>query len=204
MDEVFDPNLTREKLIEMLDKTDALYFYIVNLWNDGWRKSSSFWNVRAWKWTGQNKISNRPLHCGLAPEWCYYYGSYAPFYVKHYGLMKKGDRLKKIERYQKYDPKAIYKDVSYYNSLALDNCDKLDYNYISQMLLIEAGTLTKKTMTEKQEKYCYVRNPHNVVIDIPASQLTETIARKGFVYLGDVVTNRAEEVAVIEPPKQKE
>jgi hypothetical protein len=203
-DEVFDPQMTKEKLIEMLNKTDALYFYILNLWNEGWKRSLSFWNVRAWKWNGQTKFSNRPLHCGLAPEWCYHYASHAPFYVKHYGLMKQEDRQKKIERYQKYDPKAIYRDVSYYNALADNTCDTLDENWLRGKIVDEAGQLTKKQMTEKKERYCYVRNPHGVVIDIPASQLQETLSRKGFVYVGDVVADRSEEVAVIEPPKLKE
>ena len=53
-------------------------------------------------------------------------------------------------------------------------------------------------------EFCYVRNNKGVVVDIPKKQLAETLKRKGFLYIADVVANRSEEVEVIEPPKLKE
>lgn len=90
MDEVLD--ISRDKLEEYMDKVDSMYVYIVNLWDKGWKRAWSFWNIRVWKWNGMTKFINRPLHCGLAPEWCYYYGSYVPIILYHYGLKDKSDR----------------------------------------------------------------------------------------------------------------
>lgn len=186
MDEVFDPTLTKEKLIELLDTYNALYFYIINLWNEGWNRKWSFWNIRAWKWNGDTKIFNKPLHCGLAPEWTYYYAGYAPFFVKHYGLMKKADRQKKIERYEKFDPQAKYKDKSYYEALKGDICEPLDEDYVRNALLKEIGTQKPKRIVEmKDKKFFYVKSPDGRVVDIPERDLEDTLKR-GFTLVGEI------------------
>lgn len=186
MDEVFDPTLTKEKLISLLDDYNALYFYFVNLWNEGWNRKWSFWNIRAWKWNGDTKILNRPLHCGLAPEWTYYFAGYAPFFVKHYGLMKKEDRQKKIERYNKYDPQAKYKDRSYYNALASDDNEPIDEAFIRNELVKEIGIQSKKKMRKLDtKKYFNVKSPQGKIVDIPEAQLQETLAR-GFTLIGEI------------------
>ena len=186
-DEVFDPTLTKDKLIELLEKYNALYFYIVNLWNDGWNRKWSFWNIRAWKWNGDTRILNKPLHCGLAPEWCYYYASYVPYFVKHYGLMKKEDRQKKIERYQKFDPKAQYKDKSYYEALASDENEPVDEVYIRERLVKEVGVQKMKHAQEtKPKRYFNVENPQGKIIDVPERDLQETLSRKGFKLIGEI------------------
>lgn len=176
LDEVFDPEFTRET-IEKYSHLTALYVYVVNLWNGGWNKQWSFWNVRAWKWTGDKKFCNRPLHCGLAPESAYHYGSYIPYYLKHYGLMKSEDRQKKIERYQKFDPRAIYRDVSYYNALANGIDIPLDYDIIKSRIKAEVGEpKPKQRHNIKAKRYFYVQKGDRV-IDIPAEQLDETLKR---------------------------
>lgn len=183
-DEVFDPDFTRET-IEKYSSLTGLYVYVVNLWNDGWNRQWSFWNIRAWRWTGDKKFSNRPLHCGLAPESAYYYGSYIPYYLKHYGLMKKEDRQKKIERYQKFDPKAIYKDVSYYNALVSDKCDTLDLAMIKSRIAEEVGSpKIKRLNIIPKTKYVYVKKGDKI-IDIPATQLEETLKR-GFEFVKEI------------------
>ena len=179
-DEVLDPDFTRETIAEFSSLT-ALYVYIVNLWDKGWNRKWSFWNIRAWKWTGDKKFSNRPLHCGLAPESAYYYGSYIPYYLKHYGLMKKEDRQKKIERYQKYDPQAVYKDVSYYNALANGVAIPLDYKFIKEAIKKEVGSpKLRKLNNLPKEDFVMVINPAGKIVDIPQSQLAETLSREGF------------------------
>lgn len=186
-DEVFDPTLTKEKLVELLDKFNALYFYIVNLWNDGWNRKWSFWNIRAWKWNGDTRILNKPLHCGLAPEWCYYYASYIPYFVKHYGLMKKEDRQKKIERYQKFDPKAQYKDKAYYEALASDECEPIDEEFIRSKLAQEVGEQKAKKFQEiKPKRFFNVKNPQGKIIDVPEHLLDETLSRKGFELISEI------------------
>ena len=174
-------------MIELLEKYNALYFYIVNLWNEGWNRKWSFWNIRAWKWNGDTRILNKPLHCGLAPEWCYYYASYVPYFVKHYGLMKKEDRQKKIERYQKFDPKAQYKDKSYYDALASDENEPIDEVYIRERLVKEVGVQKMKVAHEtKARKYFNVENPQGKIIDVPERDLQETLSRKGFKLIGEI------------------
>lgn len=187
MDEVFEPEVTKERLLELFNTGDSLYFYIVNLWNEGWNRRWSFWNVRAWKWSHDTRFLNKPLHCGLAPEWCYYYASYAPHFIKHYGLMKKEDRQRKIERYQKYDPDGKYKDKSYYEALADDKNEPLDEEFIKESIVKEIGVQHKKSKHKPRERvYHYVQCPNGKVVDIPHEQLSDTLKRDGFKYVGVV------------------
>ena len=124
-DEIYGEAFTRKEA-ERLMKLPIVgcYFYMINLWNDEqhMRKFLNFWNVRFFKFMPEQSLwfQNKNLHCGLAPPFFYKYGKEVPYLVKHYGLMKPEDRKKKIKRYEKYDPKAIYKDKSYYEALALD------------------------------------------------------------------------------------
>jgi hypothetical protein len=88
----------------------AYYFRLVNLWDDPshYKQSITFWNVRLFKYAPEfgMQFLNRNVHCGLAPPAAYKYGRYAPFPVKHYGLMNAEDRAAKVKRYEKYDPNA--------------------------------------------------------------------------------------------------
>jgi hypothetical protein len=191
MDEVFDETLTRAKFEEYADQCDAMYVYIVNLWNDGWKRKWSFDNIRAWKWNGMTKFVNRPLHCGLAPEWAYHYGSKVPVILWHYGLKDEDKRLKKVERYEKYDPNSKFRSREYYEGLKDNTCDVLDANYIRSAIIKEVGTIKRKNMTAKKEiKYVYVKNPGGFIYDIPESQLAETLKRKGFEFVGHENENR--------------
>jgi len=131
MDEILE--VSRETLEEYTQKGQAWYVYIVNLWNDGYRSDWSFWNVRFWGWQWKEKLGdtffefeNRPLHCGLAPKWAYYLHLHAPFMLLHYGLKDKTDRMKKVARYEKYDPKQIYRHPSYYRALKLNEAEPFD------------------------------------------------------------------------------
>lgn len=184
MDEVFDQEMTKEKLVKLFETGDALYFYIVNLWNEGWNRQWSFWNIRAWKWNGDTRFLNKPLHCGLAPEWCYYYASYAPYFLKHYGLKTKESRQRKIERYQKFDPKAVYKDVSYYNALASDHNEPLDEDYIRKAIKDEIGVQKRKNPSFVTKKFYYVEKDGRT-IDIPENSLDEHLKR-GFKLIGEI------------------
>lgn len=180
MDEVFDQKFTREDLIEQFKYGNALYFYIVNLWNDGWNRKWSFWNIRAWRWTGDIRFENKPLHCGLAPAWCYRLNNiHVPHFITHYGLMKKEDRMKKVERYKKYDPQAKYKDLSYYNALQEDKSDILDYKFIQDSIDKEIGERKQRQLDNpvQQMEYYYVKSPTGKIIDIPARDLQETLKR---------------------------
>jgi len=178
MDEVFDKSLTREKFEEYADQCDAMYVYIVNLWGKGWKRQWSFWNVRAWKWNGNTKFVNRPLHCGLAPEWHYHYGSCVPVILWHYGLKTKASRSRKIKRYKEFDPKAIYRDKSYYDALSDDTYEEIDVAFIQKSIENEVLPIKRKRVSQTAEKkYCYVVSPDGRTVDIPEAQLDEHLKR---------------------------
>src|SRR5689334_5481045 len=112
MDETFCPEFTREEA-EKLTQTEEIgyFFMIVNLYNDEQHFAHDvgiqrFWNIRFYRYTPHLGLTfqRTNVHCGPCPRVNWGYAWYAPFYVLHYGLMKPEDRLKKVERYKKYDP----------------------------------------------------------------------------------------------------
>lgn len=188
MDEVFDSRLTKEWLLAA--PLDAYHVYIVDLWNDPehYKPESCFWNVRIWRWNGETKWKQKPVHCGLAPEWAYHYYRLAPFFLKHYGLMKPEDRVKKLERYAKYDPEAAHLDKRYYDMLRSNRALPFDEQKMRDNIDKEFATY-KPTKPQprpdmKKERYAYVKNPHGEVIDIPERHLKQTMARGGFEFVG--------------------
>jgi hypothetical protein len=118
------PSLTRQQIEELVKEGVSFYFYVVNLWNDEehYMRSMSFWNIRLYKNlpVAGSTFQRTPLHCGLAPPFFYKHGTYTPHIMLHRGLMKKKNRERKAERYQKYDPNAKYKSQSYYDALLMD------------------------------------------------------------------------------------
>ena len=124
-DETFAPEFTREELEKLANKEEiGWYFMIVNLYNDEEHFAHStgiqrFWNIRFFKYLPYlgEQYQRKNLHCGLAPPVFYQYGWYAPFYVKHYGLMLPEDRERKAQRYDKYDPNRKFKGGDYYSQL---------------------------------------------------------------------------------------
>lgn len=186
MDETFDSSFTREKLEEYAQQCDSMYVYIVNLWNEGWKRQWSFWNIRVWKWNGITKFVNRPLHCGLAPEWAYHYGSNVPVILWHSGLKDEDKRKSKVERYQKYDPKSLYRAKSYYDGLQENTCEPIDQAFIQREIEKESLPIKRKSMASlKQEVFYYVQSPTGKTIDIPEKNLAETLKR-GFHLIGKV------------------
>lgn len=127
-DEVFAPEFTRQEAEKLASGTEiAYYFMIVNLYNDEEHFAHSkgiqrFWNIRFYKYMPEYglQFQRKSLHCGLGPPITYKYGWYAPFYIKHYGLMLKEDRLRKAQRYNQYDPNRKFKAGEYYNELIQD------------------------------------------------------------------------------------
>lgn len=189
MDEVFHKDLTREWLVNA--PLDAYKVFIVDIWNDPdhFKLDSCFWNVRIWRWNGDTQFKVKPVHCGLAPEWTYKYNRHAPFILKHYGLMLKEDRDRKLKRYEKYDPTAEHLGQVYYDMLKDDSARPFDENQIQSQIVEEVATYKEtkpreKTMSEKNKpRFAYVRNPHGEVIDIPEKHLQMTLKRGGFEFI---------------------
>lgn len=177
MDETFDPEFTRDDFDRYAALCDAMYVYIVNLWDDGWNRQWSFWNVRAWKWNGVTEFENRPLHCGLAPKWAYHYGSNVPVALIHSGLKERADRLRKVERYRRYDPRARYRDKSYYDALESGVAAPLDMAYVRAELRKEITSVTRKRNTSVTQEYARVRRQDGKVLEIPAQALHEHVLR---------------------------
>ena len=189
MDEVFSSELTKEWIRSA--PLDAYHVFIVDLWNDPehYKPESSFWNVRMWKWNGETKFKQKPVHCGLAPEWTYYYHRHAPFILKHYGLMLPEDRARKVVRYEKYDPKAEYLDRSFYNMLKQNNAKPFNEAEMQDIVSKEVATYQQtkpRTMPtpKKDSRFAWIKNPHGETLDIPERHVKETLARKGFEFIG--------------------
>jgi hypothetical protein len=186
MDEVFCSHLTRE----WIEKApfEAYHVFVVDLWDDGYKPESCFWNVRLWKWNGETKWKQKPVHCGLAPEWTYLYNRFAPFILKHYGLKSKSDRQKKIERYEKYDASAKYLDKRFYDMLKSDRNKPFDEAKMCDIIEKEVSTYQqtkpKQKIMAKPKKYAYVTNAAGITNDIPVEMLAETLKQPGMKFVG--------------------
>lgn len=210
-DERFDSSYTRE-LVERYAEHKACYFYIVNHWNDPehHRKSLGFWNIRQFNWSPEydNRYIRKNLHCGLGPPWAYHYGSYVPHFIHHYGLMEAEARKRKVERYEKYDPTAKWKDRAYYEALKTETIGS-SFNEQEMLAKLQEEVSKmgnqKKNMfsINKEEKYIYVRRlSDGRRLDMKESEWAETNKTRpgAFIYLGpvdDPMTDHKE----ITPPK---
>lgn len=127
-DEVFAPEFTRAEAEKLASGNEIAYnFLVVNLYNDEKHFAHStgiqrFWNIRFYKYLPEYglQFQRKALHCGLAPPIAYKYGWHAPFYLLHYGLMDKEDRIRKQARYAKYDPLKKCKAGTYYDELGME------------------------------------------------------------------------------------
>lgn len=124
-DEQLCKKLDRKALEELANTEEqSWYFWFEQFWNDYEHVLPSLgnWDVRYFKYSERNGFhyERKPVHCGMAPKWAYQIGFYAPYFIKHYGLMRPEDRLRKVERYKKYDPKAQWCSRDYYLSLEGD------------------------------------------------------------------------------------
>lgn len=124
-DELMDYRVDR-KVLENLafKKYNSYYFRFVHLWNnkrhiriDGsWDR---LYKVIFYKYQKdkEQKFRRSALHCGVAPLYAHQSPGMSGYLVKHYGYMKLEDRDKKVERYNKYDPRGFYKPQRWYNSI---------------------------------------------------------------------------------------
>lgn len=187
MDEIFSDNLTKQWIEKA--PLDAYHCFIINFWNDEqhYKKEASFWNVRIWRWNGVTKWKEKPVHCGLAPEWAYHYHRFAPVLLKHYGLMNRDDRQKKIARYEKYDPTAKHMDRRFYKMLGEDTAEEYNESIVLAAIEKEVATYQqtkpKKLVVNEQKRYAYVMTPFGKIVDIPEKDLSETLRRKGFSFV---------------------
>lgn len=201
-DETFAGGFGRDEL-EALAATNAVawYFYIVNLWNspDRYWPAGSFWNIRAFRWRPDlgSEFLKKNVHCGLAPPWAYQHGRYAPFHVRHSGLMVPADREKKIERYKLYDPRRDKVGIgAYYEALAGQG-DGAAYDEAALQSKVTAeveriNQPDKKVtrMSKSSNEFVIVRRlKDGREIDIPKADLEATMKRGGFEIIREIKLN---------------
>ena len=184
-DEVFDDTMTRAEFERLAGLGGAAwYFHVIDLWDSETthRKELAFWNIRFWRYMPELGLGfeNKNLHCGLAPRYAYHKGNYAPHILRHYGLMKAADRARKVARYDKYDPKAVFKSKGYYDTLRSQAPpDLYDEIVLLNEVAAEVATYKIKQINEKvmhkPQKYHYIRREDGSVIDIPDRHLAMTL-----------------------------
>jgi len=202
-DEVFDKNLTREG-VEKLYRSNfrAFYFRIINLWDEGYQPERSFWNIRMYKWNGETTFPRKNLHCGLAPEWVWGQGFYAPYILKHYGLKDKERREQKAKRYDKYDPKARFIAKEYYDSLrSSPQVEVFDEDKLHQEVVEYVNDIKQKYIKpmEKKENLVIMKNRDTGVgITVEKAKMDDYI-RQGFAYVEDYGALENELDEILEP-----
>jgi len=189
-DEVFGDAFTKEKALELQERGEIAYtFYCVQLWDredqmrvdGGW---GNFRNVRYFKVIKEANFSwqRTPLHCGLAPIYAYRWAADSEFLFKHYGYFKKEDRIKKVERYKKYDPKQIYQNPNWYQSILSEPTLK-EFNekeFQKKLKYKPKGPLLSKIIKKKiMAKTYFVKNRHGRIYPVPEHLLQETLRRPG-------------------------
>lgn len=205
MDETLDPKLSRTWIQEA--ELDAYHVFVVDLWNDPqhYKPEACFWNVRMWRWNGVVSFKQKPVHCGLAPEWAYHYQKHAPFLLLHKGLMDPADRARKIARYEKYDPLQQHLGKQYYWLLKTDTAEPFDLEAVHATIAEEVASYKQTKprsnspyMPKPAGRFAYVRNPGGNVVDVPEKNLKETLNRKGFSFVGWADDATAEMEALFE------
>ena len=178
MDEVFEEGFGRKDL-EALTKWHSAAFYFVQHWDDEKHHNPdfSFWSVRFWRFDKPFDFLKRPLQCGLVPKWALNHCSYAPHYIKHFGLMR--DRQRKIDRYEKYDPESKYLP-SYYEKLKTSKNKQLFTGLQLKDEVAKYGDQIKKMAKEKDTKYYLFRNPAGTKIDVPERHAKKLMGKEGF------------------------
>lgn len=184
----------RQTVEEWAEKGEAWYVYIANLWEEGYRKDWSFWNVRMWSWKWKEKLGegfwkfeNRPLHCGLAPKWCYHLNLYAPILLEHHGLKEKESRMAKVRRYEKYDPNQVYRAPQYYEVLKTDHFDAYDRQEVIKTLESHIDSIKQPLHKElpnlkpKKKEYLVVREADGFTFTVSENILPTQLKQK---YLG--------------------
>lgn len=215
-DEVFDPRFDRAMAEKMASGHDvAWYFWCLQLWNDDThvRMDLSFPNVRFFKVVpelGMHFLA-QALHCGLAPMYAYQYGSQSGLYFKHYGLMKREDRLRKIARYDLYDPNAKYKGKSWYDGLRNERATSIPIEEailrIPEFIHRKKPVRASKDMKRDKSVFLFVNKAGKTVTAVGEKQ-REEFTKRGFRTL-DMKVNPNPEAPVVpktpvEPVKEAE
>lgn len=215
-DEQFDKNLTREGLEALTQKgPHAWHFYMTDLWNDAnhYRPDMCFWKVQFYQVIKENGYAFRhqPFDPGIVPEWAASSAAYAPYLIKHYGLMTEESRQRRLARYKMFDPEQTWLPVQYYQALASSGGEEpFDEDVLHRAIEQEVSTYTlpKKILTiPPMDKFHFLRHKAtHVVLDVPDRDLEETMKRGEFDYVREAAPLHLSvaDVPIIEDTPQPE
>ena len=208
-DEIFDPRFTREEAQRMAEGKDvAWYFWCLQLWNNEnqVREDLCFPNVRFYRVVPELGITFQatPLHCGLAPQYAYRFGSQSGLYFKHYGLMLPEDRKRKVARYDQYDPKEKYKGHSWYSALRNEKINPITIEKAIEKLpqTIFRNKGVTKHMKKDRSVY-FFRNKHGKVVEAVGSMQRDQFVKIGYQELQSISVQRGPEAPVVIPPSNE-
>lgn len=215
-DEILDLRITKDTLVSLQGRGEIAYeFLCVQLWDKedrarvdgGW---GGFYNVRYFKNLPdvEPRWVKSPLHCGLAPEYAYKWRATAEYAFIHYGYLKAEDRIRKAERYKKYDPNGVMMTRDFY--WRIEHSEVGEYVSVEKLLnnihyrakqpnqqKLDAMAEAKK----KQERILYVRNKHGIVYSMKESLAREALKR-GLELVGEVPSEDiVEQLLAIKEPE---
>ena len=203
-DELFDPRFDLAMAHKMMSGKDvAWYFWCFQLWNDPGqvRMDLSFPNVRFYRLMPELGLHFQAtaLHCGLAPAYAYRFGSQSGLYFRHYGLMKAEDRARKVARYDRYDPGAVYKGKSWYDALRNERARSLPFDEAVAKLpefIYRNKPVSPKNMAKDRTIYLFT-NKHGKVVEAVGERQRDQFAKMGYQPHDELHVSRAPEAEVV-------
>lgn len=207
-DEIFDPRFDRDMAEKMMAGKDvAWYFWCLNLWNDPdhVRLDMSFPNIRFYRLMPELGLhfESQALHCGLAPKYAYRYGSQSALWFKHYGLMRREDRLRKIERYDKYDPKAVFIGRSWYDGLRNERARAVPFAEAVARLpefIYRHKPVNANRMAKDVTIYLFT-NKHGKVVEAIGERQRDQFTKAGYQPHDELHVSRSPEAPVVPTPE---
>lgn len=133
-DEILDDDLNRDSIMELLEKGICWDFMIAHFYNDkehirtdgvfAHQKNARLFRVL---WDKSPRFYNKNLHCGSCPIYAYEKRKTSEYIFKHYGYIKKEDRIKKDKRQKKFDKNKLLESSDIYDK-TLSNPEPVLFN----------------------------------------------------------------------------
>lgn len=134
---------------------DAWHFFMVDLWDDGYRPDLCFWKVQFYRYRREKGVafSRWGFDPGLVPEWAATSAGYSPYHILHYGLKDARERQRRVARYKHYDPDAKGLPQAYYEALAgEEKAAPLDEEKLQELLYQEFITYKRDAKVSLRQK----------------------------------------------------
>ncbi|WP_068618310.1 glycosyltransferase family 2 protein [Paenibacillus tuaregi] len=126
-DEMFETRFVKE-LPKLLNQThtDAFCFRLYDFWDEEHYREDQFWNshqtyrpfLLRYRTNFEYTWRETPQHCGRFPNNIFQLpNALSDIRLKHFGWMKKEDRIQKFKRYMELDPSGEFGSMSQYLSI---------------------------------------------------------------------------------------